>query len=397
MRFILARNAQQTVTFFAGIAAVLLFAVSSFALAPKVYAADDCGPNAIMKCGFSSSADFIKNVRANNDGNGGSDLQRIYSHFGLNKADYDRFVSTAKSGTVYKDGRVVVGGQTVLKDANSIGRTKLDGRHNKSMVIVSTTYYYGATSRVFLSNSIPAKVMFDSAGNAEFVVLTDCGNPVWGTKVPSSAKCDLLKASPVSGQNGKYNFTTQASKTGNAKITKYVYKFDDGKSVTMTSGSTAVPYTFAEGSHKVSVTVFATVPGGTTIETTCETVVTVSSTPKECKPGIPIGDKRCNPCPYDSSLEITDENCKKAEVTETLPNTGAGNFIALTSAALIGGYLFYRQRLFKKRNKEAFEAAEVGASPLPLADPLATDDPLAKTPLEPKQPVRSTLRRRRQF
>lgn len=492
MRFILARNARQKITLLAGFGLLLLAVIGG--AAPKAYASSDCGPNAIMSCGFSSSSNFISQVRANNDSNG-KDLPTIYDHFGLSKSDYDRFASTAKSGTVYKDGRIVVNGQTVTTSANSLGRTTLDGRHNKSMSIGSKTYYYGQTSRVFLSNSIPAKVMFDENGEVEFAVLTDCGNPVWGKNVPSSATCNSLKAQADTSTPGKYNFTTDASKTGNAVITKYVYDFGDGNLVTKTSGTTAVPYTFTAGTHTVTVTVYATLPGGTIIKKTCQTTVTVvapdvpicvslvgpnpqglkytftatakygtgttfvsgdfdfgdgktmsavkPTTPttitvdhtydktgtysvsavlrftvdgktvtaaacnalvkpaqppvSECKPGIPVGDVRCNPCPYDASIPADDDNCKEA-VTATLPNTGAGNVIAIGSAALVGGFLFYRHRVFK-RHKAAFAAAENGASPLPLADPLAPTDPLGDTPLEPSEPqaVRSTFRRRRQF
>jgi len=491
MRFKLARNAQQKVTLFAGFA-LLLIAVFTV-VAPKAYAAD-CGPNAIMSCGFTSSSNFISQVRANNDSNG-HDLPAIYNHFGLQSGDYNRFISTAKSGTVYKDGRIVVDGQTVTTDANSLGRTSLDGRHNKTLQIGSTTYHYGSTSRVFLSNSIPAKVMFNDSGDVEFAVLTDCGNPVWGNKVPSSAKCDLLKPKADTNTPGKYTFTTNASTTGNAKITKYVYDFGGGNTVTQTSGSTVVPFTFTPGTHTITVTVYATLPGGTVIKKTCQTTITVvapdvpicvslvgpnvglkysfTATAKygasstfvsgdfdfgdgstalavkpttattilvdhtyakagtynasavlrftvggktvtaaacntlvrpnvpavpECKPGIPTGDVRCNPCPTDANFSADDEeNCVVPEA-ETLPNTGAGNIIAIGAAALVGGFLFYRQRVFRQ-HKAAFAAAEKGASPLPLADPLAPADPLGSTPLEPTetQPVRSTFRRRRQF
>jgi len=493
MRFKLARNAQNKIMLLSGFA-VLLLAVFTVG-APKAYASSDCGPNAIMSCGFTSSSNFISQVRANNDSNG-HDLPAIYSHFGLQSSDYNRFASTAKSATVYKDGRIVVDGQTVTTDSNSLGRTTLDGRHNHSKEIGSKTYYYGQTSRVFLSNSIPAKVMFNDNGEVEFAVLTDCGNPVWGNNVPSSAKCNSLKSVADTSTAGKYTFTTEASKTGNAKITKYVYDFGGGNTVTQTSGSTAVPFTFTPGTHTITVTVYATLPGGTVIKKTCQTTITVvapdvpvcvslvgpnpvglkytftatakygtgttfvsgdfdfgdgktmsavkPTTPttitvdhtydktgtysvsavlrftvggktvtaaacnalvkpakppvSECKPGIPVGDVRCNPCPTDANYSADDEeNCVVPEA-ETLPNTGAGNIVAIGAAALVGGFLFYRQRVFR-RHKAAFAAAENGVSPLPLADPLAPADPLGATPLEPTdtQPVRSTFRRRRQF
>lgn len=482
----------------AALSVAVLTAVASVWGAPKALAADDCGPNAVIYCGFNSNTQFINYLKDNKDNypnNPHKDLQAIMSKFGLSSADYDNFKSSAKSGTVYKSGsKVVVDGQTVMTNAKSLGRTTLDGRHDKSMSIAGKTYYYGDVSRVFNSSSIPAKVLFDSKGTAQFVVLTDCGNPVWGTPVESTAKCKALTQEPVAGTTDTFNFSTATTTTGNAKITKCVYDFGDGtKPVTSTNCSAKVKHTFTDGTYNVKVTVYATVPGGATITDTCTTIVNIATpyyeciaqkgpepeglkytfiaglkygngaTPKsavftfgdgssatvsaasksattistthtyakagtysvtaivhftlpngqdvtangcswvakpseppvaECKPGIPVGDVRCNPCPTDSS--ITKDNPKCTTPATTLPNTGAGNVVAISSAALVGGFLFYRQWIFRKHKKEAYQA-EVGASPLPLADPLTTDDPLAETPLEPQQPVRSSFRRRRQF
>ena len=479
---------------------VLLALVATVVGSPKVYA-NDCGPNAVIYCGFSGNTQFINYLKANKDNypnNPHRDLQAIMNRFGLSTSEYERFRTTAQSGTVYKSGsKVVVDGKTVMTDAKSLGRTTLDGRHDKSMKIGDKTYYYGDVSRVFNSSSIPAKVLFDDKGEVEFVVLTDCGNPVWGTPVKSSVKCTALKQEKVSGSSDAYNFTTSTATTGNAKVTKCVYDFGDGtKPVTSTNCSSKVKHTFAEGSFKVKVTVYATLPGGVTITDTCETAVTVTkpyyecvelkgpepegfkytfnaslkfgngATPKsadftfgdgssatiqassatattisathtyakagtysitaivhftlpdgqtvtangcsavakpsqppvaECKPGIPVGDVRCNPCPTDSSITADDEDC--VAPATTLPNTGAGNVIAIGGAALVGGFLFYRQWMFRKHKREAYQA-ETGSSPLPLADPLAISDPLAETPLEPEQPSQghhSTFRRRRQF
>ena len=477
---------------------MLLALVATVVGSPQKAFADDCGPNAIVYCGFNTNTQFINYLKDNKDNypnNPHRDLQAIMNKFGLSSADYDKFKSSAKSGTVYRSGsKVVVDGKTVMTDAKSLGRTTLDGRHNKSISIAGETYYYGDVSRVFNSSSIPAKVLFDEKGTAQFVVLTDCGNPVWGTPVESTAKCKALNQEPVAGTTDTFNFTTSTVVTGNATITKCVYDFGDGtKPVTSSSCSAKVKHTFAGGTYNVKVTVYATAPGGVTISDTCGTTVNVAipyyecvaqkgpepeglkytfitglkygngATPKsavftfgdgstttipaasksastittthtyaktgtysvtaivhftlpngqdvtsngcswvvkpseppvaECKPGIPVGDVRCNPCPTDSS--ITADNPKCTTPATTLPNTGAGNVIAIGAAALVGGFLFYRQWMFRKHKREAYQA-ETGVSPLPLADPLATDDPLAETPLEPQQPVRSTFRRRRQF
>ena len=730
---------------------VALMIVTQIGNVPKAYAAD-CGPNAIIYCGFNDNNQLVGYLTNNQDTyprTPHTDLQVIMEHFGLNPSEYERFRTSARDGIVYKDGRIVVGGQTVATNVNSIGRTTLDGRHDKSMSIGGKTYYYGAVTRVFRSPSIPAKVLFDSQGRPETTLLTDCGNPVWGTPVTSTVTCSMLKKTPVDGSADTFSFTTGVAGTGNASIIRCEYDWGDGSQVEhIQDCASPIKHTFKPGTWTAKVTVVASVPGGSTITSKqCQQSITVAppvvlspgikiekkvndtktaavevnknftyklivtntgntdlndiavdepsphvnmklvsatpgtivnnslrytisslgikqsttititavmtqyaagpivnkacvdapsvpgspdacdtatvtvkkpsvtitkvvndkkdtavavgeaftytlqvtnngesaltnvqvtdaapknvtfvsatpgtikdnalvytiptlavrqtvaikitakattyvsgsikntacvnapavnpATPKdpdacddatitlkmvpyyqcvelsgpqpegytytfvaklnygngavltsvdfsfgdgataarvkpgsanamtvstkhtygradtysvsatarftvdgkeaiaptcsavikptappvpECKPGIPVGDVKCNPCPYDASLTADNPNCKAPVKATTLPNTGAGNVIAVGVAALVAGFLFYRHQMFKKHQAEAYQA-EVGASPLPLADPLAEDNPLAETPLQPHM-HRSTFRRRRQF
>ncbi len=448
-----------------------------------------CDSNAIMYCGYSTPSDFIRKVKGNASGNGHNDLQAIYNSFGFTSGDYDRFIKNAKPAKVDRSGKIYVNGQVVGTSAVSFGRSKTshDGPGMQTRKIGSSVIYGNATSKTFVSQStFTGHVLFDANGTPEFVVLDDCGNPVTGTFVKSSAKCDMLNATQSPGKPTTYNFTTNASKSGLASITKYVYDFGDGNTKTVTSGS-AVTHTYAKpGNYTAKVTVHATAPGGTTITSTsascakvitipfytcvdlkgpdpkyltytfvatgkatggaklvsgtfdfgdgqkqagvkasgdtvttshtyakegtysvsavltfnvngammtadaCKSTVTPNKAPiPECKPGVPVGDPRCTPCPYNPDLASDDPNCVEA-VTE-LPNTGAGNVIAITSAALIGGFLLYRHLLFKQ-HKEAFLAADNDTAPLPLANPLETEHPLAGTPLE-KQAKKGFRRR----
>ena len=114
----------------------------------------------------------------------------------------------------------------------------------------------------------------------------------------------------------------------------------------------------------------------------------------EVNPDTPDKDDACDT----ATVTVPEPEKPQPPVTPELPNTGAGNIIAVGGVALVAGFLFYRRRNFL-RHKLAFRQAQQGTSVLPLADPLSPDDPLADTPLapQPEQPVRSTLRRRRQF
>jgi uncharacterized repeat protein (TIGR01451 family) len=626
----LAQRVQKQITITTGqvffLASLLVFGLTIFgvsATAPKVSAAGECDTNAILYCGFTSNSGFIDTVKRNRDGLGHTDLQAIYAFAGLSSADYSRFVSSARQGTAYKDGRVVVDGQTVMTSTLSYGR---NGYAGSPYSIGGKTYYRGTPAERWQQNSFQVRVLFDDKGTAEFVVIDVCGNPLTGTKVVSGATCNLLQKTPVSGKPNTYSFTASASAAGNAKLTKYVYNFGDGTAlVTTTSATTAVNHTYAKpGTYTATLTVYASAPGGATITSTSQTckqhiqvdapsvsikkyvngsdtlaevqlgqnyvysivvkntgtnnltnVVVTDTAPAnvqflsadagkitdgksykhvipslakgasvtlkinakvtayvdkaitntacvnapevdptnpskndgcdpadvklpkpvmectkltgplldgktmgyrftaesktangavlkralfvfgdgqsktvnasagsnvittdyvyekegkysayatlyfdvygtekaaafncyakvepskpavpECKPGIAVGDIRCNPCQYDANIPQDDPRC--VAPAATLPETGAGNVIAVASLALVGGFLWYRHVIFR-RHKREFMAADFGTSPLPLAEPLESPQPLANTPLAPQAQSKFSLRRRRQF
>ena len=600
MRIHTPRISTKKMTFLLGLVAFGLGVAGVFVRTPLVMAAD-CDNNAIMWCGFSSSSDFITKVRANDDGKGHHDLQSVYAHYSLSSGDYGRFQSSAADGTMYRDGHVTVGSQTVMNSGKTLGRENFPG--STPVSIGGKTYYSGVPDVRWApgTNSIPVKVLFDANGTAEFVVLTSCGNPVGGNPVASGASCKLLSKAAVPGKLNTYRFSASASTIGNAKITKYVFDFGDGsKPVTTTSATETVEHTYTysgKDSYTASLTVYASTPGGTTIQATsencktkidmiapyyecvkleaallterdkytytytatmrygngaqftsatfeygdgttasgvkasettvkgqhtfkkpgdyttqaflkfnvgnktvtapvckvkvtvvnpffscvqldgsildkdahkyrfvatmkygngakfvagsfdfgdgksakgvkstdgktvsvdhqyaeagtysigatltfdvngkevtaptCRAVVTPTTKPTpECKPSIPVGDVRCNPCPYNPEVSADDtENCVVPK-TDELPNTGAGNMVAIGGIALVGGFLLYRHMLFK-RHKAAYLAADRGDSLLPLGDPLSPESPLELTPLATgKQRRHVSLRRRRQF
>ncbi|MEO6760990.1 MAG: hypothetical protein ABI220_01270, partial [Candidatus Saccharimonadales bacterium] len=105
----------------------------------------------------------------------------------------------------------------------------------------------------------------------------------------------------------------------------------------------------------------------------------------ECKPGVVVGSPLCTPCQYDVSIQSDSPQCVAPPTA--LPNTGAGNTVALAGVLAVAGFMIYRQVIFR-RHKRAFASADNGTSP--RLDP---DAPFADAP----EPVRSTFRRRRPF
>lgn len=483
--------------FAAGIVLALGGVLSGVVIGTHHAFANDCDTNAIIRCGFSTREDFIAKVRANDNQNGIHDLQAFYAAFNLPASQYDNFQQHAVWGYAKRSGDVVLQNGTVVAH-NGISYGRSLAVHQPSPVIktINGTQYYGNVPNITFKagvDSIPVYILFDDQGNMLFAVMPACGNTVTANNVPSSASCNALNATPVSGKANTYSFTASAAHAGNATIKSYVYDFGDGtKSSPMTDGNTPVTHTYTTpGSYQAKVIVTASVPGndnvqlpvvtmctktitiisvscvqlvgaildksklsytftvtasmsagatltsadfdfgdgntetavkpassttvsvphsysapgqydasatlhfstpnGSVTAPTCRASVTPENVTPECKPGVPIGSPQCiPPCQPGSSVPPESAECQ----TPSLPNTGAGNTIAIFAAVVIGGFLVYRQVLYRK-HKAAFLAAEQGVSPLPLGDPLS-DQPLADTPLsQPKK--QHTFRRKRPF
>lgn len=251
------------------------------------FAASDCDNNAILRCGAQTPSEFIGDVRSNN-GNTQSDLKTIYADgtvSGLSESEYDRFKNTAKMGVVYKDGRVVVDGQTVMEGANSMGRQSFGNPARKPISIGGKTYYYSSTQVSFASGttSIPVMVMFDDNGVAETVIMTACGNPVWGTKKTPEYDCKALNKKEVAKDT--YDFSTTVHVANNASVNKVVYDFGDGTpAVTKTNPAEVVRHKYEKaGTWTAKVTVHFNVPGGKVVAvppTKCVTKIVVEEEPK---------------------------------------------------------------------------------------------------------------------
>jgi hypothetical protein len=236
----------------------------------------DSGTNPIMNkgsIGCLSLSECVSDIKANNP----SDLKAIYDKNGLSPSEYTRFAQTAKAGKVYKDGRIVVDGQTVLTDAWSMGRNKFGKSTRIGFQINGKTYYKSTTQNSFNSNSIDAFVMFDDKGAVEFALLTACGNPVWGTKKTPEYGCKALNKTAVSGKQNTYDFTTTLNPTKLATLDKLVYNYGDGsKEVTTKSASQKVTHQFNKaGNYTITVTVYYKLPGGKVVSVKCLTKVTV--------------------------------------------------------------------------------------------------------------------------
>lgn len=212
-------------------------------------------------------------------------------------------------------------------------------------------------------------------GETKAVTAAKCAKPVEVKPVPQTPTyvCDQLTATTISKEKRQYRFTAKTSVSGGAKLVSANFNFGDSQTLNDVKPSDAstvsAEHTYAKaGSYTITATVKFTV-GSDTKTATCKVQVTPENQPpeeckpgipvgdsrceeaKECKPGIPEGDKRCEECK--PGVPVGDKACE--ETPAELPNTGAGLAIGgLVGTGALGMSL--RSYLNSRRNlRNAFK------------------------------------------
>lgn len=233
--------------------------------------AADCSSNAVVKCGVTNITG-LRQAYARNVGN----TQALYRYFGISST----MINQAKyaSGSVTKDGKIVVNGKTVATGGMSAGREMYAG--STKITVNGSTFYTRPAGSLFPVASEPAIVFYNADGSVSHAVIISCGNPVKATPVqppkpptPTYAyKCESL--APTKLSRTEYQFDTKASVSGGAEIVSYSYNYGDGTPAVNAPATTK--HTFAKpGTYKVTVQV--KVKTGATYQTvSCSTTITVA-------------------------------------------------------------------------------------------------------------------------
>lgn len=262
-----------------------------------------------------------------------TDIQAVYNWAGASKSIVSGMTtSNTKLGTLYKDGRIVVNGQTVGTDAWVSARFN----SGSGFTHVTSNVYARKTTTSFANSSAPVLVYFNG-DKMGFAVMLDCGNAVKATpkttpKPVASMSCDLLTLDKKGDKD--FGFNAKAS-VKNATIKNYSFDFGDGQNkdvpTSATSASTSHSYAKA-GTYTASVKVTVVADGKTKTVTSAKCAVQVKIAQPECKPGIPVGDQRCEEKPVYA--------CNELVITATENNTKQYNFTVKATAenAVINGY-----------------------------------------------------------
>jgi hypothetical protein len=263
----------------------------------------DCDANSDMYCGAYSKSEFLNKIANGDTKNSSANLKQIYynENRGISQANFDS--AQTVDGTVYKDGRVVVGGKTVATNAQSTGREFVTGSTKSGSV------WSRPTSAVFASDSIQAWV--NMSGNTfHYFILKSCGNTGSATPVatpapspkpspsvtpkpsvspspsPSPApvenfKCvDLMVSQPDKNNKNTYRFTVTSDVKG-VDVSGYRFSVHQRNSTTPTNVRDIdatlnyAEYTFGPGTWDINAQV-KTSAGITAITEACNATVTVS-------------------------------------------------------------------------------------------------------------------------
>jgi PKD repeat protein len=182
--------------------------------------------------------------------------------------------------------------------------------------------------------------------------------------------CTTLVATARDEKKQEFRVATRI-KYGNGATPKSVDFTADGVTVTGVTakdsdGNYYKDYTFTDDKeHVITAKVHFDVDGKDVVSTEkCEAKVTSKKTPmctvkgkenyppnapecfEECKPGIPVGDARCNPVKVEEckpGVPVGSADCEEKE----MPNTGAGNVLGLFAGTSALGAIGHR--LFKSR------------------------------------------------
>ncbi len=246
------------------------------------------------------------------------------------------------------------------------GKTETISKEDPAMGFKSTHTYEKAGSY-----NVSATLRFDLNGKT---VTSQACKATISVVIPYYS-CIELTGEPIANVKNGFDFMVHMKYGNGATFSGADIDFGDGtvqKDVKAADAeSVKVSHTYPNANeYTISAVLKFNVSGKVVSAAACKALVKPGQVSPECRPGIPVGDVRCNPCKYDARYAADDEeNC----IAPDLPNTGTGSVIGIGLAAIIGGFLAYKHILLK-RHKTALAS-------------LANGHPVGQNGRDPGDPV----------
>jgi len=326
----------------------LALVIQGFAVFNPPESANAANGNNVIYGGFSSKDELLSIYDQNRDSAGHTDLQQIYSYFGITRQDIANSQFTTFNS---RDFNLAI--KSVGRSTYSWQLTPLAITGTSTTVYESQLYKFDSTSWTIPHGSQYQAVVGKRAVDGQwFAIMAGCGNPAYISIPPPppqpAAECSALTITPVS--RTRFNFAATATTDHGATISGYTYVVKDGtgsiigtKTQTDTAKSDTLSYDFAkDGNYTVSVTVHASVGDKTSVN--CQKAVTVSPEPRcTLNSDLTQSSPDCKPCESDASIWYKDQKCTSTFVlTKTVKNTSQLINNANNTTAKPGDRLEYR-------------------------------------------------------
>lgn len=293
----------------------LALVVQAFAVFAPPESANAANGNNVIYGGLRDKNDLLATYDRNQDSAGHTDLQQIYSYFGISRQDIvNGYVTNFNS----RDFNLTI--QSAGRSTYSWQRTPHAIPGTSTTLYTSFLYQFDSTSWTTVhGSSYPALVGKRGIDGQWFAIMLGCGNPAYLSLPPPppqpAASCVQLTIAPITRTS--FRFNSLASKKNGATISAYVYTIKDSKTNTVIDTKTVVSnvesnvlnYTFLkDGSYTVTLTVTTSL--GPQTAPSCQKPVTVTPEPRcPLNPDLVQSSPDCKPCEDDHTIWYKDKDC----------------------------------------------------------------------------------------
>ncbi len=326
----------------------LALVVQGFAVFSPPESANAANGNNIIYGGFSNKAQFLSLYDQNKDSAGHTDLQQIYTHFGITRQDIANSTQTSFNS---RDFNLSI--KSVGRSTYEWQRTPIAITGTSTTVYESLLYKFDSTSWTTVhGSSYPALVGKRAADGQWFAIMMGCGNPAYISLPPPppqpSAVCSKLTITPLT--RTRFAFNGASAPQNGATISSYTYvvkdntgKVIDTRSVNSTQTTNTLNYDFTkDGSYTVTLTVNTSVGPKTAPD--CAKPVTVTPEPRcPLNPDIVASNPDCKPCEDDKTIWYKDKDCTSTfELSKVVKNVTQLKDDANNTTAKPGDRLEYK-------------------------------------------------------
>ena len=304
----------------------LALVVQSFAVFSPPESANAANGNNVIYGGVKSKSELLNLYDKNKDSAGHTDLQQIYSRFGISRQD---IVNANESSFNSRDFNLGI---------ISVGRSNYTWQRTPYAIPgTSTTVYAGNvhkfdTTEWSKKNGSPYQAVIGkrAVDGKWFAIMFACGNPAFVELPPEppqpSAACANLTITPIS--RTKFSLKGSASVKNGATISSYTYSAKDASGVTVFNKSVASPALTSSYTHDFTkdgtytITLSVTTSVGNQTNVACQKTLTVTPEARcVLNPDLTANNPDCKPCESNSDIWHKDANCKSNfELSKTVKN-----------------------------------------------------------------------------